>query len=130
MLGATHNSQKSRLPLCNMERNTGQWGTLQVDGAQHSTVPMKWCSTSFHKRRWTDSCCRRMGLLPRPTLYKSVIIRRGSVCTFSFGMHCKSRFCTSRVPSHPTINSLSAIFSKPCLVCMHGQGFYNIIFNF
>ena len=35
---------KNRSPLCTMVHNAGQWCTMQVDGAQRSSVPLKWCT--------------------------------------------------------------------------------------
>ena len=49
MLRTTPTSHGCRFPLCTMVRNAGQWCTTQAGGAQHSPVPMKWCTTSFHK---------------------------------------------------------------------------------
>ncbi len=47
--------KKNRYPLCAMVHNTGQWCTMQFDSAQHSPVPMKWCTTSLHNHIY-DPC--------------------------------------------------------------------------
>ena len=44
MLGVTPTAQKRRSPLWTMVHNAGRWCTMQVDGAQYSSVPLKWCT--------------------------------------------------------------------------------------
>ena len=38
-------SQKISSPLCTMVHIAGRWWTMQVDGGEHSSIPLQWCTT-------------------------------------------------------------------------------------
>ena len=54
-----------------MVHNAGRCCTMQVDGTHHSSVPLKWCTTRFHKPTQTTDRCYQMYYLPAT---RSIII--------------------------------------------------------
>ena len=46
---AMYEAPQNSSHLCTMVHNAGQWCTMQVDGAQRSSVPLKWCTMLLPK---------------------------------------------------------------------------------